>query len=68
MSFFYPNQVIDLRFQVDLLTPMKIQLFEENRAEFLEVHIDSRIFTILFRRKKLTMVSNANKVTEIKVA
>ena len=33
MKNFYPIQVIDLRFQADHISPKKIQLFEEYRAD-----------------------------------
>ena len=57
----YPIQVIDLRFQVDHIKPKKIQHFEEYRAN----PANARLFLILIRHKK--MVSDGNKITEIKV-
>ena len=54
----YPTQVIDLSFQVDHITPKKIQLFEEYRAD----PANARIFIILIRRRKIKMISDGNKL------
>ena len=59
----YPIQVIDLRFQVDHINPKKIQLFEEYRAN----PNNARLFLILIRHREIKMVSDGNKITEIKV-
>ena len=45
MKNFYPTQVIDLRFQVNLVNPRTVQIFEECRANVNNV----RLFTILIR-------------------
>ena len=59
----YPIQVIDLRFQVDHINSKKIQLFEEYRAD----PANARLFLILIRHREIKMVSDGNKITEIKV-
>ena len=59
----YPIQVIDLRFQVDQLTPKKIQLFEEFRA----APLNAKLFFILIRRREIEMISDGNKLLEVKV-
>ena len=59
----YPIQVIDLRFQVDHITPKKIQLFEEYRA----APADAKLFIILIRRREIEMISDAIKLIEVKV-
>ena len=59
----YPIQVIDLRFQVDHINPKKIQLFEEYRND----PANARLFLILIRHREIKMVSDGNKITEIKV-
>ena len=60
---FYPIQIIDLRFQVGLINPKKIQLIEEYRAD----PGDAGLFLILIRHSEIKMVSDVNKITEIKV-
>ena len=59
----YPIQVIDLRFQVDHITPKKIQLFEEYRA----APANAKLFIIMIRRREIEMVSDGNKLIEVKV-
>ena len=59
----YPIQVIDLRFQTDHITPKKIQLFEEYRAN--PGH--AKLFIILIRRREIEMISDGNKLIEVKV-
>ena len=60
---FYPIQIHDLRHQVDQLTPKKIQLFEE----FSKDHANERLFLILVRHRQVEMISDGNKINEIKV-
>ena len=59
----YPIQVIDLRFQPDHITPKKIPLFEEYRAN----PANAKLFIILFRRREIEMISDGNKLIEVKV-
>ena len=59
----YPIQVIDLRFQADHITPKKIQLFEEYRAN----PAIAKLFIILIRRREIEMISDGNKLIEVKV-
>ena len=47
----YPIQVIDLSFQVDHISPKKIQLFEEFITEL--PNVDAWLFVILFRRRQI---------------
>ena len=61
--FFFSFHVIDLRHQVDQLTPKEIQLFEENRNDTG----NARIFFTLIRQKQIEMISDGNKTTEFKV-
>ena len=60
MKNFYPIQVIDLRFQVDHITPKKIQLFEE----FSEDPDKEILFIILIRHRQIEMIADGNKVME----
>ena len=59
----YPIQVIDLRFQADHITPKKIQLFEEHR----ENPNSARLYVILIRRREIELISDGNKLIEVKV-
>ena len=63
MKNFCPIQVIDLRFQVDHITPKKVQLFEE----FSEDPDNERIFIILIRQIQIEMISYGEKIIEVKV-
>ena len=63
MKYLYPIQIIDLRHQVDHITPKKIQLFEE----FSEDPANERLFVILIRHRQLEMISDGNKSIEVKV-
>ena len=58
-----PIQVIDLRFQVDHITPKKTQWFEEYRAN----PASARLFVILIRQREMEMTSNGNKLIDVKV-
>ena len=63
MKNFQPIQVIDLKHQVDHISPMKNQLFEEYRNDLA----NARLFVILIRHRQIEMISNRNKITESKV-
>ena len=59
----YPIQVIDLKIQADHITPKKIQLFQEYR----EFPISARLYVILIRRREIELISDGNKLIEVKV-
>ena len=63
IKYFYPIQITDLRYQIDHLTPKKIQLFEE----FSEDPGNERLFIILVRHRQVEMISDGNKIIEVKV-
>ena len=63
MKNFYPIQVIDLKFQVDHITPTKIRLFEELSKD----PYNGRLFVILIRHRQIEMISDGNKIIEVKV-
>ena len=63
MKYLYPVQITDLRFQVDHITRKKIQLFEE----FSEDPANERLFIILIRHRQVEMISDGNKIFEVKV-
>ena len=63
MKYIYPIQITDLRHQVDHLTPKKIQLFDE----FSEDPNVERLFIILVRHRQIEMISDGNKIIDVKV-
>ena len=63
MKYLYPIQITDLRHQVDHNTPQKIQLFEG----FDDDPADERLFIILVRHRQVEMISDGNKIIQVKV-
>ena len=63
MKYLYTIQITDLRFQVDHITPNKIQSLEE----FSEDPANERLFLILIRHRQIEMISDGNKIIEVKV-
>ena len=63
MKYRYPIQITDLRFQVDYITPKKIQFF----SEFSQDPANGRLFIILIRHRQIEMISDNNKIFEVKV-
>ena len=61
----YPIQVIELRHQVDHITLKKSQLFEEFNTD--PANDNARLFAILIRHRQSEMISDGNKIIEIKV-
>ena len=61
----YPIQVIDLRHQIDHISPKKIQLFQEYKND--PVYNNKRLYVILIRHKQIEMISDGNKFIEVKV-
>ena len=59
----YPIEIIDLKHQSDLITPKKIQLFHEYGTD----PDNARLFIILIRRREIELISNGNKLIEVKV-
>ena len=59
----YPIQIIDLRHQSDHITPKKIQLFQE----YVTDPQNAKIYLILIRRREIELISDGNKLIEIKV-
>ena len=59
----YPIEIIDLRHQADHITSEKIQLFLECGAD----PENARFFLILIRRKEIELISDGNKLIEIKI-
>ena len=63
MKVKYPTQVIDLGFQVDHITPKKIQTLEEYKAD----PKSANLYIILTRRRELEMISDGNTLIEVRV-
>ena len=61
----YPIQVIDLRHQIDHISPKKIQLFEEYKND--PVYANRKLYVILIRHQQIEMISDGNKFIEVKV-
>ena len=61
----YPIQVIDLRFQIDHISPKETQLLEEFNTDLL--FVNARLFVILFRHKQIEIISDGNKLIEVKI-
>ena len=59
----YPIQVIDLRFQVDHITPKRIQLFQDYRTN----PANAKLLIILVRGREIEMILDGNKLIEVKV-
>ena len=59
----YPIEIIDFRHQSDHITPKKIQLFHEYGTD----PDNARLFRILTRRREIELISDGNKLLEIKI-
>ena len=59
----YPIDVIDIRHQPDHITPKKIQLFQEYGAD----PGNAKLFLIIVRRREIELISDGNKLIEVKV-
>ena len=59
----YPIEIIDLRHQSDHITPKKIQLFQEYSAD----PNNAKFYLILIRRREIELISDGNKLIEVKV-
>ena len=61
----YPIQVIDLRQQVDHITPKKIQLFEEFNTD--ADNVNASLFVIRIRHRQIELISHGKNIIENKV-
>ena len=59
MKCFHPIQITDLRHQVDRISPTKKQIFEDPANE--------RLFLILVRHRQVEVISDGNKIIEVKI-
>ena len=63
MKNYYPIQIINLRFQVDHLSPKKIRIFEEydnNPANTI-------LYIILIKHREYKVISDGNKIISVEV-
>ena len=59
----YPIEIIDLRHQCDHKKPKKIQLSQDNGTD----PNNTRLFLLLIRRREIELISDGNKLIEVKV-
>ena len=59
----YPIGIIELRHQLEDMTPKKIQLFQEYSAN----PTNARWFLLLIKCRELELISNGNKLVEVRV-
>ena len=53
----YPIQIIDLRFQVDHISPKKIRLFEQ----YDDNPANTILYIVLIKHREIRMISDGNK-------
>ena len=63
MKKYYPIQIIDLRFQVDHISPKKIRLFEEYENN----PVNTDLYVILIKHREIKMISDGNKIIGVEV-
>ena len=59
----HPIEIIDLRHQLDHITPKKIQLFQENSND----PENSKNYLISVRRREIELISDGKKLIEVKL-
>ena len=62
MKNYYPIQIIDLRFQVDHLSPKKIRLFEK-----YDPNTNTNLYVILIKHREIKMIFDCNKIISVEV-
>ena len=63
MKDYFPIQIIDLRFQVDHISPKKIRLFEEYDPN----PTNTVLYVILIKHREIKVISDGNKIISIEV-
>ena len=63
MKIKYPSEIVDLRHQPDHITPKKIQLFQGYGTD----PNNARLYLILIRHREIELISDGNKLIEVKV-
>ena len=59
----YPIEIKDLGHQSDHITPKKIQLLQEYSAD----PENAKFYLIVIRRREIELISDGNKLVEVKV-
>ena len=59
----YPIEILDLRHQTDHITAKKIHVFLESSAD----PENAKFFLIVIRRREIELISDGNKLIEVKV-
>ena len=59
----YSIEILDLGHQADHITPKKTQIFHEYRAD----PENAGFFKIIIRRREIELISDGNKLIEVKV-
>ena len=59
----YPIQIVDLRHQPDHISPKKIHLFQEYSVD----PENAKFYLIVIRRREIELISDGNKLIEVKV-
>ena len=63
MINYYPFEIIDLRFQIDHMSPKKIRLFQEYDVNPVVTILN----TILMKHREIELISDGNKITSVEV-
>ena len=63
MKNYYPIQIINLRFQVDHISPKKVRLFEEYDPN----PVNANLYVILIKHREIKMISDGNKIISVEV-
>ena len=63
MKNYYPIQIIDLRFQVDPISPKKIRLFEEYDPN----PTNTVLYVILIKHGEIKIISDCDKIISVEV-
>ena len=63
MKTIYPIEIIDFRHQSDHITREKFQFFQENDTD----PDNGSLFVILIKRREIELVSDGNKLIDVKV-
>ena len=62
MKDYYPFEKIDLRFQVDQISPKKLRLFEK----YNDNPANTIVYIILIKHTEIKVISDGNKIISIK--
>ena len=59
----YPIEIGDLKHQSDHITPKKVQIFHEYGTD----PDNARLFLVLIRRREIELISDGNKIIDVRV-